>query len=97
MMHSVRLHAAALAGGGPPPPCHHHPVPDSRCRVHGRPHVQQRELVVLGVHLPAVIVVDDVAHVPAIAVYNPVVAVERHLIAVEELFSVKDYYLFNKI
>jgi len=65
--------------GGPAPPRHLHAVPDGAQRVDGGTHVQNGELVGVFVYLP-VVVVDDIAHLFATAVYDPVVAVERQLI-----------------
>lgn len=78
---SVGLSGACL--GGPAPPGHLHAVPHGAQRVEGRTHVQDGELVGLLVDV-AVIVVDDVAHLFPAAVHDPVVAVERQLVAEEE-------------
>ena len=48
--------------------------------VQSGPHIQQGELVVTCVHLATIIVVDDVANLPSIAIHNPVMTVERQLI-----------------
>ena len=65
--------------GGPTPPCHLDAVPDGVQRVDGRAHVQVGELVGVLVDL-AVVVVDDVAHLPSTAVDDPVMAVKRELV-----------------
>ena len=75
------LHTTArLPGVEPPGPGDHHPVPRVLPRVQGGPHVQQRELVVVRIHRPAVVVVYDVADFLAAPVYDPVMTVERQLI-----------------
>ena len=65
----------------PPPNRHLTPVPHRRRRVHRRSDVQQSELVRLHVDLSTVVVVNDVADVTTVALDDPVVAVERKLIA----------------
>ena len=63
----------------PAPPGDLHSVPAVLPRIHGRPDVQQGELVV-GVDRAAVVVVDDVAHLFAAPVDDPVVSVKRQLV-----------------
>lgn len=69
--------------GGPAPPGHLHAVPDGTQGVKGRAYIQDGELVGVFVDF-SVIVVDDVAHLFTAAVNDPVMAVERQLIAEEE-------------
>lgn len=76
----VRLSGVRL--GGPAPPGHLHAVPHGAHGVEGRTHVQDGELVRVLVDF-SVVVVDDVAHFLPAAVYDPVVAVKRQLVAEE--------------
>lgn len=80
--------------GGPAPPGHLHAVPDGPQRVEGRAHIQDGELVGVFVDV-AVVVVDDVAHLLPAAVDDPVVAVERQLVAEEEK-STEDFNHWDK-
>jgi hypothetical protein len=66
--------------GGPSPVGGLESIIERAHRVQRRSHIQQSELTV-GVHLATVVVVDDVAHVLATAVHDPVVAIERQLVA----------------
>lgn len=74
----------------PPPPGNHHPVPHVLEGVERGPHVQDGELVGLWVDLPAVIVVDDVPHLAAAPVHDPVVAVEGELVPGGQRASQRD-------
>lgn len=69
--------------GSPAPPGHLDSVPDGRERVQRGAHVQDGELVVL-IHRPAVVVIDDVAHLLATAVNDPVVPVKGQLVPGED-------------
>lgn len=77
----VRLSGVCL--GAPAPVGHLHAVPHGANRVEGRTHIQDRELVRFLVDF-SVVVVDDVAHLLPAAVHDPVVAVERQLVAEKE-------------
>lgn len=78
-----RERLSSICLGGPAPPGHLHAVPHGTHRVEGRAHVQDGELVRVPVDF-SVVVVDDVAHLLPAAVHDPVMPVERQLVAKEE-------------
>lgn len=71
------------SSGGPSPPGHFHTIPDGFERVDGRADIQDGELVRFFVNF-SVIIVDDIAHLLAAAVDDPVVTVKGQLVAVRE-------------
>lgn len=54
-----------------------HAIPNVLRWVHGRSDVQNGKAIVFGVQMTAVVVIDDITHISAASIDDPVVSVER--------------------
>lgn len=58
---------------------HTHAIPNVVNRIHGRTHIQQGKAIIL-VDQTAIIVIDNISHILATPVHNPIVAIKWQLI-----------------
>ena len=85
LMHDFRrwelLRWSVRRAGAESPVRHFSPVPHGAERVQRGTDVQDGKFTALWIHLPGVVVINDVSHIPSASIDDPIVPVKRQLIA----------------